>query len=389
LSPDADARLSRTLSREPRGPSGAGAEDASRPARVSRFAPDALLVLAAVGSSLLVWWPFLGRMSLIYRHWDAPAYLAIAREGYAAGGPLAPGTGTPWLLAHLPLYPLLTRLLSFVGWERATLVGSVLCTVAAVLIFYRLARDVWKVPSPWFLSLVFVFVPPRWLLYHSVGASEPLFLALALGSIWCFERDRIGWACFTAGLAAVTRVSGILFFPAYALLLLARGRRRSLPWLLWIPAGFGAYLAYCQIRFGTFMAPFEPNLDKLASPIPFAFLGWLIGINRIAHAEFHIYLAAIYAVGISRLRRFPVPMAFAAFQLAFYLFISSEDWSRYFLVMAPFALLLGFHDILTSRPVRWMLPVYVLVATFYARSAIPKNLCPAPLYERLLQHLGV
>ncbi len=356
---------------------------------MKRFGPDALLVVAAVASSFLVWLPFLGRMRLLYRHWDGPSYLAIAREGYSAASPLTPDAGPPWLLAHFPLYPFLVRLLSFVGWERATVAGAVLCTIAGVLIFYRLARDVWKVPSAWWLSLLFLLVPPRWLLYHSVAASEPLFIALALASIWYFEKDRIGWACFAAGLAALTRVSGVMFLPAYAVLLVARGRRRSLPWLLWIPAGVGGYLLYCQLRFGTYMAPFAPNLEKIAMPIPFAFLGWLIGINRIAHAEFHIYLAGIYAIGISRLRRFPVPMAYAAFQLAFYLFISSEDWSRYFLPMAPFALVLGFHDILSSRPVRWMVPVYVAVAVFYARSAIPKNLCPEPLYARLLQHLGL
>lgn len=360
-----------------------------RPTLSTRFGPEALLVLAAIASSLLVLWPYLDRMEIVYRYWDGPSYLTIAREGYRPGSPLSPGPGPPMLLAHLPLYPLLVRALSFVGWQRAPIIGSVLATIAAVLIFYRLARDVWKIPSPWLLSLVFLLVPPRWLLYHSVAASEPLFLALVLASIALFERDRVGWSCAAAGLAALTRVSGIMILPAYALLLLARGKRQSLPWLLLIPAGFCGYLLYCQIRFGSFLAPFEPNLEKIASPIPFAFLGWLIGINLVAHAEFHIYLAGIYAIGTSRLHRFRVPMAYAAFQLAFYLLISSEDWSRYFLAMQPFALILGFHDILTSRAVRWMLPAYTAVALFYASRVIPKNLCPEPLYNHLLRHLGL
>jgi hypothetical protein len=75
---------------------------------------------------------------------------------------------------------------------------------------------------------------------------------------------------------------------------------------------------------------FAPNLDKISSPFPFSFLGWLIGVNHIAQAEFYIYLAFVYALGITRLRQFPCPMIYAAFQLAFYVCIGSEDWSRYF-----------------------------------------------------------
>ena len=346
------------------------------------------LAATAVVSSLLVWLPYRHRMDIVYRYWDGPSYLDIAREGYVAGSPLAAGKATPWLLAHFPLYPLTIRALAFVGYTRAMLLATVLATIAAALLFYRLARDTWRVPSPGLLALIFLLVPPRWLLYHSVGASEPLFLALVLASIWSFEKDRIGPACAMAGLAAITRASGIMILPAYALLLMMQGRRRCLPWLLLIPLGFGAYLLYCQAQFGSFLAPFEPNLDKIASPIPFSFLAWLIGVNLVAHAEFHIYLAGIYAIGISRISRFRVPMAYAGFQFAFYLFVSSEDWSRYFLAMAPFAVILGFHDILTSRAVRWMLPVYTGVATFYAWNVIPKNLCPAPMYEQLLQLLS-
>jgi len=363
---------------------------ASRTARaiVGAHGVELALAAASVLSSLLVWLPYRHRMELVYRYWDGPSYLDIAREGYVVASPLAAGKSPPWLLAHFPLYPLTIRALAFLGYPRAMLLATVLATITAALLFYRLARDVWRVPSPGLLALIFLVVPPRWLLYHSVGASEPLFLALVLASIFCFEKDRIGWACAIAGLAALTRASGIMILPAYALLLVARGRRRSLPWLLLIPSGFGAFLLYSRLQFGSFLAPFEPNLDKLSSPVPFAFLAWLIGVNLVAHAEFHIYLAGIFAIGISRISRFRVPMTYAAFQLAFYLFVSSEDWSRYFLAMAPFALVLGFRDILTSRPVRWMLPAYVAVATFYAWNVIPKNLCPEPAYARLLQLLA-
>jgi hypothetical protein len=346
-----------------------------------------LLALAAVATCLLVYAPFLGNMETIYRYWDGPSYLTIALDGYRAGSPVAPGTGTPRIVAHLPLYPMAVRAFAFVGPERALLVVSILCTIAAALIFYRLARDVWKVPSPGFLALLFLLLPPRWLLYRSVGASEPLFLALVLGSIWCFETRKWGAACALAGLASLTRVSGVMILPAYATLLLARGQRRALPWLLLIPAGLAGYLLYCKERFGDFLAPFEPNLDKISSPVPFAFLKWLIGVGHHHQAEFYILLALVYAVGITRLRAFPVPMAYAGFQLLFYLFISSEDWSRYFLAFAPFALILGYRDVLDTRPVRWILPGYLAASLYYIWNVIPTNLCPPAMYGQLRAYL--
>jgi len=348
--------------------------------------PWVFLALAAVSTSLLVYLPYLGHMDTIYRYWDGPSYLTIARNGYRPGSPLAPGAGTPKLVAHLPLYPLLVRGLDFLGPERALLAGSILPTIAATLIFFRLARDVWGVPSPAYLSLLFLLLPPRWLIYHSVGASEPLFLALLLGSIACFEARRTGYACLLAGLASLTRLSGIMILPAYALLL-AKDRRRGAPWLLLIPAGLGGYFLYCGVRFGNFFAPLEPNLDKISSPVPFAFLRWLIRVGHLHQAEFYVLLAFVYAVGISRLRAFPTPMTYAAFQLLFYLFLSTEDWSRYFLTMAPFALILGYRDVLDTRAVRWILPGYLAASLVYVWNAIPANLCPPDLYLQLRTYL--
>ena len=346
--------------------------------------PEVGLALAAIASSALVWWPYRGRMDLIYRHWDAPSYLQIAAEGYQP----TPDGKPPMVLAHLPLYPATARVLGFLGLQRALLVATVLATVAAVLLFYRLARDVWRTPSPGFLALVFLLVPPRWWLYHSVGASEPLYIALVLAAIWLMEKDRVAWSCAAAGFAAVTRSSGIMMLPAWALILELRGRRRSMPWLLLIPAGLGAYLVFAQARFGDFLAPFAPNLDKISSPFPFSFLGWLIGVNHIAQAEFYIYLAFVYALGITRLLAYPVPMIYAAFQLAFYVCIGSEDWSRYFLAMAPFALVLGFRDLWASRPARWLLAAYAPVTLYYCWNSIVHNLIPEPRYLDLLRRLA-
>ena len=119
-------------------------------------------------------------MSAVYRFWDGPNYLTVARTLYriAPDNPLlAYVYHAGFFASYLPFYPFCVRVLAFAGYERALLLASMLASVVAVLLFYRLARDVWKLRSPEFLSLVFLFLPPRWILYRSVGATEAVYMA--------------------------------------------------------------------------------------------------------------------------------------------------------------------------------------------------------------------
>ena len=356
--------------------------------------PEIWLTLASVAGSFLVYWPFRGDMSVVYRFWDGPNYLTVAKTLYAVepGNPLLAYVYKPtYFLTHLPLYPLCVRALSWLaGYEPALLLVSVLASVAAVLLFYRLARDVWRLPSPEFLALVFLFLPPRWLLYRSTGATEALYVALALASVWLFEKSRYGRASLAAGLATLTRVSGLMFAPAYAVALAREKKWRYCPWLALVPAGLLAYFLFCAIRFGDFFAYLAPHGEKVAALRPFGFLPALFEKGLYHQVEFHILLVLVYAVGTFRLReRFPVLFWYCLFELLLLVFVSTEDWSRYFLAMAPFALIVGFHDVIDTRPFRWMFPILAALSIYYAWGTIPLNGCRADIYQGLLMHLGL
>jgi len=355
--------------------------------------PELWIVLASVGGSLAVYLPFLRDMSPVYRFWDGPNYLTVARTLYDVrpDNPLLAYVYTPtYFLTHLPLYPLCVRALSWIGYEPALLLVSVLASIAAGLLFFRLARDTWKLPSPLFLTFVFLFLPPRWLLYRSTGATEALAMAFTLASLWFFERSRYGRASLAAGLAATTRISGVMFAPAYAVVLLRQRRWKSLPWLLLVPLGLFAYCVFCAVRFGNFFAYLVPHGEKLAAFRPFGFLPTLFQKGLYHQVEFHILLFLVYAVGTFRLReRFPVLFWYCLFELLLLVCVSTEDWSRYFLAMAPFALVVAFHDILDTKAFRWMLPLFGALSVVYAWGVIPLNGCRPDIYLQLLQHLGL
>src|SRR5688572_29521874 len=271
--------------------------------------PELLLLVAAVASSFLVYAPFLTRMTDVYRFWDGPNYMTIARTLYdvAPDNPLLAYVRTPtYFLRHLPVYPLLVRALSLVGYQQALLLVSVLATCVATLLFYRLCRDVWRLPSPTFLTVVFLFLPPRWLVYRSTGSTEAVYIALVLAAILFFERLQVGRASVAGALATLTRISGLMIAPAFAMVLLLRRRKLSdLAWLLLVPAALGLYFFFCYSRTGNFLEYFSQHGDKMSVFLPFGFLPELFRKGLYHQAEFHILLALVYAVGTSRLRPFP------------------------------------------------------------------------------------
>lgn len=384
-------------------------EPAPRQRLLLRYQTEILLVLATIGSSLLVWAPFRGTTA-IYRVWDGPNYLTIARTLYDVrpDNPLlAYVHETSYFLVHFPVYPLLVRLFSWIGYQEAMLLVSVLCASVAVVLFYRLARDVWALPQPGWLSLVFLMLPPRWLMYRSTGSTEAPFVALALASLLLFERNRTGWASAVAAVAALTRIPGLLFGPVYAILLLERRRYRELGWTALPPLALTAYFTYCWSRTGNFFEYFSRHSEKISPPMPFGFVPTLFKVGWYHQVEFYIVLALAYAVGVSRLRGFAAAagepegtgslrrrsfetlFVFGVFQWLFHVFIAVEDWSRYFLAFAFAALIVGFHDLLTTKEFKWIFPIFAAMSFVYSWGTVKVLPCPEEMYAHLLWNLGL
>jgi Dolichyl-phosphate-mannose-protein mannosyltransferase len=179
----------------------------------------------------------------IWNRWDAPHYLDIARMGY-----VSQGVEARWIVFY-PLYPWLVRAAAFV--LRDELLGAFLvsgvASVAAGVLLYRLARldEEEEVARA---SVFYLLVFPTAYFLH-IGYTESLFLALALGA-FAAARARCWWAAgLLGGLAAMTRVNGLLLLPALVFEARAEyaesGRGRG-PlgwlWLLLVVAGFGVYL---------------------------------------------------------------------------------------------------------------------------------------------------
>src|SRR5918998_995306 len=179
----------------------------------------------------------------IWNRWDAPHYLDIARMGY-----VSEGVEARWIV-FFPLYPWLVRAASFPLRDEllAAFFVSGVASVAAGVLLYRLARADGETEGVARASVFYLLVFPTAYFLH-IGYNESLFLALALGAFLA-ARSRLWWAAgLLGGLAALTRINGVVLLPALAFEAWGEyrgGGRRARAgwlWLLLVGAGFGVYL---------------------------------------------------------------------------------------------------------------------------------------------------
>jgi hypothetical protein len=205
--------------------------------------------------------------------WDSVWYLTIARSGYQH---------MRERMAFYPLYPGLIHVLAWV--VRSDLVAGVLISVVAfgvaLALLHRLVCLDFDSEVADTTVLLLAFCPVSF--FFSAVYTESLFLALSVGAIYAARRER--WLlCGALGfLAALTRNGGIALIVPAAIIYFygpragtavltrwgtrAGGWRRLMPrhqlrpdalWLLLIPAGLAAYLAYLGLRYGDALAPFR------------------------------------------------------------------------------------------------------------------------------------
>lgn len=351
------------------------------------------LILIALLSSLALYLPFYFKdPTILMRHWDGPNYMYVAKTLYniPESHPFTAYDLPPrYFACHLPLYPLLIRLFVLVGlsYPAAMFGVTLMSTCLASYLFYLLLQETGIVKNPFWSALVALFLPARWLMYHSIGATEPLFLVLVLASMLSWLRGRYALAMLFVGLGTITRIVGALFAVGYLGLMLWERRWKQLPLLALTPLPLLAVFAFYHYQFGDFWAYFHWNA-KLLNPVPMQVLVNYAGANVPHSAELYLGMYSIYAVGVVALWRLPIMFWYALPMFIFNLFIFHEDLSRYFLPIAPFALIVAYDDILSSRRFQMVFPLVVAGVYFYAWGLLPHNVLPEHLWKDLAAFLS-
>ena len=204
-----------------------------------------------------------------WHRWDAPHYTDIAVFGYRADDPgtlTAPGYRQQFpgdldlYIVFFPLFPWLVAGVNAVvnaPVVSAFVVSTVASLFVAPMLFRLVSADLGAGVGRSAALLLLVF-PTAYFLH--IGYTESLFLALSFGSLWLARTDRWLGAGVLGGLAALTRVNGLVLIPALAVeawLQWRAQRRLDARWLAavaMVAAGFVVYLGLNLAVYGNALA---------------------------------------------------------------------------------------------------------------------------------------
>lgn len=340
--------------------------------------------------------------STIYRNFDGLEYVIIAKTFYHPELIALLPTSLPanYFASHFPGYAILINIFApLVGFLKSMLFVSLISTIFAAWAFYFLVKDFKLSAHPFFLSLVFLVLPARWVIVHSVGSSEPTFILFLVASIYFFmkfeERKKFQFI-LASGLfgllAQITRPPAILLFAALSIFLLWKiisKKVQTIPSmlqtvgaysvLLLIPLGLlGIFYLYNQ-TYGDFWAYFHSGDNIHLTFPPFQVFNkqqfWVGDI----WLEDIIYIFLLgFLGGTMLLKQKLYPMAFFVLTyLAAASLVVHRDISRYLLPVSPF-ILIAFEKVLTSREFKIILPIILLAVYLYSQNFILQNVAPIP-----------
>jgi Mannosyltransferase (PIG-V) len=294
----------------------------------------------------------LGAVTDVWARWDSVWFLRIAEHGYDAT------TGAA--SAFYPLYPGAVALLGRAFFGHYVLAGILVSLAAALgsfLLLYQLAEE--RLGAEGARRAVLYLAVFPFALFLQAVYSESLYLLLTLAAFLLAERRRFLAAGGAAGLALLTRPTGVALLPALALLAWReRDRARALGSLGLAPLLFAAYPLYlwraegdpwafvhAQRIWSRHLSPAGPLggiWDGLRA-------GWA-GVEQLASGSHtHVYWTAVQntdpiraatlnlenlaflvlfvALTVLAWRRFGAPYGlFAAVSLAIPLSVPSEHW---------------------------------------------------------------
>ena len=181
---------------------------------------------------------------------DAAHFIYIAQHGYTDW----------WRAAFFPLFPLLEHVLAPIFGGNYGLAGQVVSNLAflgALVILRGLVERDFGADVAHRTILYLAIFPAAF--YSFAPYSESLSLCLTLGVFAALRQRRWWLAGALGGIGALASAPAVLLLVPFAVEFLVARRYRMVRWwessaALLIPAGTGAFMVYCQLRFHDLLA---------------------------------------------------------------------------------------------------------------------------------------
>lgn len=348
---------------------------------------------------------FSAGFATIYRNFDGLEYITIAKSWYDPYKIASIPQSLPanYFASHFPGYSILIALFApFLGYLKSMLFVSLLSTILSAFAFYFLVRDFRLSSKPLILTSLFLILPARWLIVHSVGSSEPLFIFLIITSIYFvmkFEQAGRFFYITLAGvfglLAQLTRPPGILLFISLILYLLWKvflNKAETRPSIIRIIGKYSPILlilvglllvfTWYSFTYQDFWAYFKSG-DNIHLTFPpfqvFNINQFWVGDIWLEDIVYIFILGFLGGVMLWKQKLYPLAFFVLTYLVASTL-VAHRDISRYLLPISPFVII-AFEKVLTSREFKIILPIIILAIYLYAQNFMLQNSAPIPNLE--------
>lgn len=365
-----------------------------------------LIALFDLGITFLIWLPFLLKLNSffgldfsagflsIYRNYDGIEYIIIAKSFYLPNLLVQIPQSSPanYFPSHFPLYAVFIALFAPVlGYLKSMLFVSILFTILSAYVFYHLVKDFELTSHPLFLSLVFLILPARWIIVHSVGSAEPIFIFFTILTVYFFQQFEqkskpvyIWLSGLSLFFTQLSRPPASLLFLALGIYILTRHIKdkqiykmfRYSPLILG-PLALLLMFVWFQIYLGDFWAYFHSGDNIHLTFPPFSVFNknqfWVGDI----WLEDIIYIFLLgFAGGLTLLKsKLPVAGYFVLVYLTATIFVAHRDIARYSLPIASFVLI-AFEKYINTKQFKLALIIIALGLYLYSENFLITNTAP-------------
>ncbi len=351
----------------------------------------------------------------IYRNYDGLEYVVIAKSLYfpEAIKNIPQSLPAIYYAAHFPGYALAILLFApLLGFLKSMLFVALGFTILSAWMFYLLVKDFELTKHPLWLTFLFLILPARWLIIHSVGSSETMFAFFIISAFYFlmkFEHSNKWRFIHLAGLmglgAQLTRPPGILLAISIGLYLfwkifrpnhvIASEEQASQSYLtritqtliryhplFLIPLALFSVFYWYQFSYGDFFAYFKTGDNiHLVFP-PFQVFNkaqfWVgeIWLEDIVYVFILGFLAVMY---LFKQKLFPLAFFVLTYLLAT-IFVTHRDISRYAAPIFPFVLI-AFEKVITTKEFKIVMAIVGLGIYLYTQNFLLNNTGPYPNVE--------
>ncbi len=345
-----------------------------------------LLALISIFSSIALWIPV--GLNTVYENFDGPYYLVVAKTWYnktLIGQNFSIPLPNEYYAAHLPLYPALINIVSFIPFmngPRAMVAVNLFFSIATAIAIYEIGKKL-KLEHPLFIAFMWLFWWPRIWVVRSVGSPETVYAFFIVLSLYFFHAKNYWISGIAGALALLTKSPGVLLFVSYAILFIKKPNLKMWPLLLIPLAGLALFSLY-QVQMGDFLAYFHSGDNIHLQALPFR----IFDSNQPWVGDFWLedvlWIYLLGAVGILFALRKNI--VFGTFGAVFYttiLFVSHRDISRYALPLVP-VVLLGLSEIFQRKEVRVIFVLLLIPLYFYSLNFLTHNSVQIPTWAPFL-----